>query len=95
LRLQKGICRFLIDQSLSCRADCGAAFHINTLLRSMIMGKHAKKGNKQRKSSDLLYGGITYGVRIADGIAVGQSVRIMSGHYHPDRCSIVMVDYVV
>jgi hypothetical protein len=49
----------------------------------MIMGKHAKKGNKQRESSDLLYGGITYGV------------RIMSGHYHPDRCSIVMVDYVV
>lgn len=45
----------------------------------------------KNSASDLLYGGITYRVRISDGIPAGQTVRVMSKHYHPDRCSIVMV----
>lgn len=45
----------------------------------------------KNSASDLLYGGITYRVRISNGIASGQSVRVMSKHYHPDRCRIVMV----
>lgn len=45
----------------------------------------------KNSTPDALYGGITYRVRISGGIAAGQSVRIMSRHYHPDRCSIVMV----
>lgn len=48
----------------------------------------------KNSSSDLLYGGITYRVRVSDGIPAGETVRIMSKHYHPDRCSIVMVSYI-
>ena len=47
----------------------------------------------KNSASDLLYGGITYRVRVSDGIAAGQTLRIMSRHYHPDRCTIVMVSY--
>ena len=47
----------------------------------------------KNSASDLLYGGITYRVRISGGIGAGQTVRIMSKHYHPDRCTIVMVSY--
>lgn len=45
----------------------------------------------KNSASEYLYGGITYRVRISDGIAAGQTVRVMSKHYHPDRCSVVMV----
>ena len=47
----------------------------------------------KNSASDMLYGGITYRVRISGGIGAGQTVRIMSKHYHPDRCTIVMVSY--
>ncbi len=47
----------------------------------------------KNSASDLLYGGITYRVRISENIPAGQTIRIMSRHYHPDRCSIVMVNY--
>lgn len=45
----------------------------------------------KNSTSDVLYGGITYRVRITNGIPAGQTVRVMSRHYHPDRCSIIMV----
>lgn len=45
----------------------------------------------KNSASEYLYGGITYRVRVSGGIAAGQTVRVMSKHYHPDRCSIVMV----
>lgn len=48
----------------------------------------------KNSASDLLYGGITYRVRITDAIPAGQTIRVMTMHYHPDRCSIMMVNYV-
>lgn len=40
---------------------------------------------------DLLYGGITYRVRIQGGLAAGETAQIISNHYTPDTCRLVMV----
>ena len=45
----------------------------------------------KNSASDLLYGGITYRVRLSEGIRAGETLRVMTNHYHPDRCSILMV----
>jgi hypothetical protein len=45
----------------------------------------------KNSATDILYGGITYRVRVSGGIPAGETVRVMSRHYHPDRCTIVMV----
>jgi hypothetical protein len=45
----------------------------------------------KNSATDLLYGGITYRVRLSGGISAGETVRVMTSHYHPDRCTILMV----
>lgn len=45
----------------------------------------------KNSATDLLYGGITYRVRLSDGVRAGETLRLMTNHYHPDRCTILMV----
>lgn len=47
----------------------------------------------KNSASDLLYGGITYRARLSDGIRAGETLRVLTNHYHPDRCTILMVTY--
>lgn len=42
-------------------------------------------------ASDMLYGGITYRARIEGGLAAGETMRIMTGHYTAQNSRIVMV----
>lgn len=48
----------------------------------------------KNSAADLLYGGITYRVRISNGIDPGETIRVMTNHYHPDRCTFLMVAQV-
>ena len=40
---------------------------------------------------DLLYGGITYRARIEQPIKPGETVRVMTKHYHSESCRLIMV----
>ena len=42
-------------------------------------------------ADDLYYGGITYRAKIEDGIQAGETARVMTMHYSPENCSILMV----
>lgn len=42
-------------------------------------------------ASDLLYGGITYRVRLSGGLAAGETAQIVSSYYTPDTCRLLMV----
>ena len=44
-------------------------------------------------SQDLLYGGITYMATLQDGIADGETIRIVTGHYSESSSRIVHVVY--
>lgn len=43
---------------------------------------------------DLYYGGITYRVRIEDGLKAGEIAQLMTAHYFEDASEILMVSYV-
>lgn len=45
----------------------------------------------KNSASDLFYGGITYRARFGDGLAAGETSRVLTGHYNPTNCTIVMV----
>lgn len=45
----------------------------------------------KNSASDLYYGGITYRVKAADGLAAGETMKIAAGHYSPDSCKFLMV----
>lgn len=45
----------------------------------------------KNSAKDLLYGGITYRAKIEDSIAPGETIRIMTKHYHSDSCRLIMV----
>lgn len=45
----------------------------------------------KNSASDILYGGITYRAKIENGLAVGETKRVLTGHYSPDNCTVVMV----
>lgn len=45
-------------------------------------------------ASDLLYGGITYRTSVKDGLAAGESVSVIAGHYSPDTCRILQVEVI-
>ncbi len=47
----------------------------------------------KNSSQDLFYGGITYRVKVAGGLAAGESKQILAGHYDPDGSRIVMITY--
>lgn len=42
---------------------------------------------------DLYFGGITYRVTVAEGLAAGEQITIPAGHFDPERCTFVMVDH--
>lgn len=44
------------------------------------------------KTQDLYYGGITFRVEIRDGLKAGEVRQIMTSHYDPDSCEIVMIE---
>lgn len=44
------------------------------------------------KSQDLYYGGITFRVEIKDGLKAGEVRQIMTSHYNPDSCEIVLIE---
>lgn len=46
------------------------------------------------KIQDVYYGGITFRVTIEGGLASGELRQIMTSHYNPDNCEIVMVEAV-
>ncbi len=45
----------------------------------------------KNSASDLLYGGITYRARLSGGIKAGETMRIMTGHYHEGASRLLMV----
>ena len=45
----------------------------------------------KNSASDLYYGGITYRAKIDGGIEAGATMRVLTNHYSPDTCAIVMV----
>lgn len=45
----------------------------------------------KNSASDLLYGGITYRVRVQGGLAAGETAQIISSYYMPDSCRLLMV----
>lgn len=42
---------------------------------------------------DLFFGGIAYRVRIEGGLKAGEIRQIMTGHYNPQNCVIVAIEY--
>jgi hypothetical protein len=46
----------------------------------------------KHSASDLLYGGITYRVSVKGGLAAGEKIRVIAGHYMVDSCRILQVD---
>ncbi len=47
----------------------------------------------KNSSQDLLYGGITYRVKV-DGLEAGQSKQVIAAHYNPTGSAIMMVTYI-
>lgn len=47
----------------------------------------------KNSATDLLYGGITYRCRVSGGIAAGETVRIMAGHYQEGSSRLLMVSH--
>lgn len=45
----------------------------------------------KNSAEDLLYGGITYRVRVEGGLASGETVRVIAGHYSPENSRIMMI----
>lgn len=45
----------------------------------------------KNSATDLLYGGITYRARLSGGIKAGETMRIMTGHYHEGASRLLMV----
>ena len=43
------------------------------------------------KADDLYFGGITFRVRVEDGLAPGEICQVPSGHFDPDSCEVVNV----
>lgn len=46
----------------------------------------------KNSASDLLYGGITYRAKV-EGLSAGESQRVMTGHYSPDSCRLLMAEW--
>lgn len=44
------------------------------------------------KSQDLYYGGITFRVEVKDGLKAGEVRQIITSHYNPDSCEVVMIE---
>ena len=44
-------------------------------------------------AEDILYGGITFRVRIEGGLKAGEQRRVQAGHYDPARCALVQVTF--
>lgn len=44
----------------------------------------------KNSAADLLYGGITYRVELKNGLAAGETIRTITGHYSPDTSRILM-----
>ena len=45
------------------------------------------------RTQDIYYGGIAFRVKIEGGIKAGEVRQVMTGHYNPDNCEIVMIEY--
>jgi hypothetical protein len=45
----------------------------------------------KNSAEDLLYGGITYRVTAAEGLAEGETLTIPAGHYDPEQCRILAI----
>lgn len=45
----------------------------------------------KNSASDLLYGGITYRVELKNGLAEGETIRTITGHYTPAGSRVIMV----
>ena len=46
------------------------------------------------KTQDLFYGGITFRVTLEGGLKSGETRQLMTSHYNPSNCQVVMVDTV-
>lgn len=45
-------------------------------------------------SQDLFYGGITFRVTVEGGLKAGEIRQLMTSHFNPDNCQVVMVEVV-
>lgn len=45
----------------------------------------------KNSAEDLFYGGITYRARLEGGLPAGETAAVLTGHYTPENCRIVMV----
>jgi hypothetical protein len=46
------------------------------------------------KTQDLFYGGITFRVTVEGGLKAGEIRQLMTSHFNPDTCQVVMVETV-
>lgn len=46
------------------------------------------------KIQDIYYGGITFRVKIEGGLAAGEIRQIMTSHYNPDNCEVILIEVV-
>lgn len=46
------------------------------------------------KIQDIYYGGITFRVKIEGGLPAGEIRQVMTSHYNPDNCQVIMIETV-
>lgn len=46
------------------------------------------------KIQDVYYGGITFRVKVEGGLAAGEIRQIMTSHFNPDNCEVIMIEAV-
>ncbi len=47
----------------------------------------------KNSATDLLYGGITYRVRVQGGLAAGETQQVIAGHYTAENSRLLLVEY--
>jgi hypothetical protein len=47
----------------------------------------------KNSATDLLYGGITYRVRVKGGLAAGETQQVIAGHYTAENSRLLLVEY--
>lgn len=47
------------------------------------------------KIQDVYYGGITFRVRIEGGLAIGEIRQVVTSHYNPDNCEVIMIETIL
>jgi hypothetical protein len=85
----------LFDEPMSLREDIFSISGENGSIEIKNISKTPVTGDiyvyYKNSSSKLFYGGITYRVKISDGLDAGESKRVTAGHYSPNSSTLMMV----